>query len=106
MYGSRLTPQRVRAVLEAIEIAKRKRFQETEQLTAKLSVEHILPSDWKDHWPLPDGERATRFEIDLAGIHEIIGTQQNDCSHEPSHPTTEYAEQIWKFNTTNKTAQQ
>ena len=78
MYGSRLTPQRVRAVLEAIEIAKRKKFQETEQLTAYLSVEHVLPSDWNDHWPLPDGERATKSEVNLAGILARIGTQQND----------------------------
>ncbi len=79
MYGSRLTPQRIRAVLEAIEIAKRNKFRETEQLTANLSVEHVLPSDWKDHWPLPDGEQATKSEISLAEILARIDTQQNDA---------------------------
>ena len=59
MYGRRLTPLRVRAVLEAIERRKRQKFHETEQLSNDLSVEHILPSEWVEHWPLPDGEHAT-----------------------------------------------
>ena len=66
MYGLRLTPLRVRAVLEAIERAKRQKFHETDQLNTDLSVEHILPSGWEDHWPLPDGERPTRDETWLA----------------------------------------
>ena len=62
MYGRRLTPLRVRTVLEAIEREKRQKFHETDQLNSDLSVEHILPSEWKEHWPLPDGERPTDDE--------------------------------------------
>ena len=74
MYGIRLTPLRVRAVLEAIEHAKRREFHETDQLNADLSVEHILPSEWESHWPLPDGERPTRDETWQA----IFATEEDD----------------------------
>ena len=74
MYGLRLTPLRVRAVLEAIERAKRQKFQETDQLNPNLSVEHILPSDWEEHWPLPDGARPTREE----NWQAVFSTEEND----------------------------
>ena len=62
MYGRRLTPLRVRTVLEAIEREKRQKFHETDQLNTNLSVEHILPTQWEEHWPLTDGEKPTRDE--------------------------------------------
>ena len=74
MYGRRLTPLRVRAVLEAIERKKRQQFHETDQLNTGLTVEHILPSNWKDHWPLPDGEQPTRDET----LRAIFATEEND----------------------------
>ena len=74
MYGERLTPLRVRAVLEAIERAKRQKFHETDQLSTNLSVEHILPSGWEKHWPLPDGERATSEET----LQAWFATEGND----------------------------
>ena len=74
MYGLRLTPLRVRAVLEAIEREKRQKFHETDQLNADLSVEHILPSNWEDHWPLPDGGRPTGDETWQA----MFATEGND----------------------------
>ena len=74
MYGRRLTPSRVRAVLEAIERKKRQKFHETDQLNTQLSVEHILPSNWVDHWPLPDGGRPTSDETREA----YFTTEEND----------------------------
>lgn len=74
MYRRRLTPPRVRAVLEAIERAKRKKFHETDQLNTDLTVEHILPIDWEDHWLLPDGARPTREEFLLA----TFSTEENE----------------------------
>ena len=62
MYGRRLTPLRVKAVLEAVEIAKRQKYHETDQLSAELSIEHILPSRWEEHWLLSDGVRPTSEE--------------------------------------------
>ncbi len=62
MYGSRLTSQRVRAVLKSIERSKRQKFHETDQLGNYLSVEHILPQSWQEHWFLSDGVQATGDE--------------------------------------------
>ena len=74
IYGGRLTPLRVRAVLEAIERKKRQKFHETDQLSPDLSVEHILPSEWIDHWPLPNGEQPTNDDIWEA----CFATEEND----------------------------
>ncbi len=54
MY-SVLRSARTKAVLEEIELAKRQRFQETETLKSNLSVEHILPQNWREHWPMMSG---------------------------------------------------
>jgi len=74
MYGSRLTPPRVRAVLESIERAKRQKFHETSQLSAGLTVEHVLPVHWEDHWPLPDGSRPTLEDNRLVWL----ATEENE----------------------------
>lgn len=74
MYGRRLTPLRIRTVLEAIEREKRQRFHETDQLNADLTVEHILPSEWEEHWPLSDGERPTSDETSQA----MFASEEND----------------------------
>lgn len=74
MYGRRLTPLRCRAVLEAIERAKRQKFQETDQLNSDLSVEHILPSEWEKHWPLSDGTSPTSDE----SFQAIFATEENE----------------------------
>ena len=65
---------RVRAVLEAIERAKRLKFQETDQLSTDLTVEHLLPSQWEEHWPLSDGERPTRDET----VQALYANEEND----------------------------
>ncbi len=74
VYGRRLTPLRVRTVLEAIEREKRQKFHETDQLAEDLSVEHILPSEWEEHWPLPSGETPTSDEKWQA----MFTTEEND----------------------------
>lgn len=74
MYGSRLNPQRVRAVLEALEREKRQKFHETDALSNFLSVEHILPRDWEETWPLPDGEFPTSHE----NIQAIYTIEESD----------------------------
>jgi hypothetical protein len=62
VYGRRLTALRVRAVLEAIERKKRQKFHETQHLNTDLTIEHILPAEWEEHWPLPDGSLPTHDE--------------------------------------------
>lgn len=74
VYGKRLTPFRVRTVLEAIERSKRQKFHETNQLADDLSVEHILPTQWEEHWPLPSGEKPTKDET----WHAMFASEEND----------------------------
>lgn len=50
-----LQPVRAKAVLEEIERFKRTAWHETTQLSSSLTVEHILPDEWRTHWPLPSG---------------------------------------------------
>jgi hypothetical protein len=46
---------KTRALLAAIEQRKRGKFQETHDLPDDLSVEHIMPSAWREHWPMMKG---------------------------------------------------
>ncbi len=48
----------------------RGRLQETSVLPERLSVEHVMPRSWKEHWPLADGTEATRDDF-LRAIFEI-----------------------------------
>lgn len=87
MY-SLLRSARTKAVLEEIELAKRQRFQEIETLKNNLSVEHILPQNWKEHWPMMDGvvvedydhlmAQFTSYEDD-SPVGEIV--RRNRMSH-------------------------
>jgi hypothetical protein len=46
---------KTRALLIAIEQRKRGKFQETHDLPDELSVEHIMPSAWREHWSMMNG---------------------------------------------------
>jgi hypothetical protein len=40
-------------ILEAMEIALRTKFAESNQVPRGLTVEHVMPQAWQPHWPLP-----------------------------------------------------
>lgn len=61
-----LKPGRTRSLLEELEKAKRTRFHEITSLSADLTVEHVLPSEWQLNWPLPDGTVPTSLEVSQA----------------------------------------
>ena len=48
-----LSRSRVRLVLEALEQAMRTDLSENAQADSVLTIEHLLPQNWKEHWPLP-----------------------------------------------------
>jgi len=50
-----LVRQRVRMVLEAVEQQIRSEKSEKIELKEKLTIEHVLPQQWRTHWPLPEG---------------------------------------------------
>lgn len=54
---------RVRPILEAIEKARRTKFSDAGDVAPGLTVEHILPQAWTEHWHLPDGTKAQVMEL-------------------------------------------
>lgn len=66
-----LGPARVRTLLSEIELAKRGKKQEDKSLPDTLTVEHILPQNWKEHWPMNDGVQATNDDHYQAIFHVL-----------------------------------
>jgi hypothetical protein len=52
LYG-RIAQRKVRAVLEALEVASQSSKSPVLALTEKLTIEHVMPQTWQTHWPLP-----------------------------------------------------
>ena len=50
-----LTRGRLRIILEGIEEGLRTNKAESSKPTRNLTIEHILPRGWREHWPLPTG---------------------------------------------------
>lgn len=67
-----LQPKKVRAVLTEIELAKRNTMHETTGVSDGLTIEHVLPKKWFEHWPLPDGSSPTREQI-ITSIYTTPG---------------------------------
>ena len=56
-YGN-LQQGRLRYILGELERAVRNKFDEATGLPADLTIEHILPDAWMEHWPLSDGTKV------------------------------------------------
>jgi hypothetical protein len=60
---TQLGPARTRAVLEELEMVKRTRFQESDSLKSGLTVEHVMPDQWRTHWLLDGGVKPTSDQV-------------------------------------------
>lgn len=69
LYHGRNT-SKVRAILEALELANRTAKQEFTSLPDGLTVEHVMPQKWETNWPAPVGEKAA-LEQRSRLIHSI-----------------------------------
>lgn len=57
-YGS-LPTHRLRFIIEELELASRDKFTASEGFRPGLSIEHIMPQQWQEHWrELPSGRDA------------------------------------------------
>jgi hypothetical protein len=56
-YGN-IQQSRLRFILGDLEGASRDRFDEAAGLPNDLTIEHVLPDAWMEHWPMPDGAKA------------------------------------------------
>lgn len=63
-YKSARQP-RLRYLFEHIEQAKRSALSEEIEIKSTLTVEHIMPQKWREHWPVPGFEHLQEGEIDL-----------------------------------------
>ncbi len=66
-----LGPTKTRALLVDIELRKRGKHQESTQVNDDLTVEHILPSNWREHWPFSDGTAPTPDDFNMAWYNKI-----------------------------------
>jgi hypothetical protein len=56
-------------VLWELELGSRTNFQVDEVRPSSLTVEHVLPQKWEEHWTLSDGTRVPR---DRVGVPEAV----------------------------------
>lgn len=66
-----LGPARVRTLLSEIELAKRGAKQESMSLPDTLTVEHILPQSWREHWPITGDLQPTNDDYFKALVHVL-----------------------------------
>lgn len=64
-YKSARQP-RLRYIFEHIEKAKRTALSEDIEIKSALTVEHIMPQKWRDHWPVPGFDHLEDDEVDVA----------------------------------------
>jgi hypothetical protein len=86
-----LKPARVEMILRRIDDEMKTAATEPSTLVGTLTVEHVMPQSWKDHWPLPtnvDAETALdrREEVihDFGNLTLLTGTLNSGVSNGPS----------------------
>ena len=62
---------RIAMTLGAIELRMRSKKTESVNLPLGLTIEHVLPQDWHEHWPVQEGDLAA--EIDRASHVNRLG---------------------------------
>lgn len=68
-YGA-MRQNRLRLILQELELASRDKFDETAGIRDDLQIEHVMPDEWTEFWPLADKRFAPR---DLeTGIDEAM----------------------------------
>ena len=72
-FYSRLTRARVRMILEALEEAKRSEKSEDQSCPRDLTIEHLLPQAWEEHWPIPEGPDRAEAQIRRENLIHSIG---------------------------------
>jgi len=83
-----LTRPRVRFLLEAMEEAMRTGFAETGAAPKNLTIEHIMPQAWREHWPLAgdNAEEMRDMIVHRIGNLTLLNGKLNP--HQSNHPWT------------------
>lgn len=61
-YG-KISSQKMRYILKCIEESMRTKFDEVTVATSNLSIEHVLPQKWAEHWPLKTGKQVSHESV-------------------------------------------
>ena len=81
LYPERLDAPKMRAILTEIELELRNSLR-TEDLIvenfSKLDIDHIMPQSWYEHWPLPDGSKASWSDTYAVHNKQLAGYQLNE----------------------------
>ena len=72
LYTS-LPRTRLRLILEALEWSLRSDRGEKVQIFDVLTIEHILPQEWRDHWPLPDSTDSEKAALNRDRVKHSLG---------------------------------
>ncbi len=64
---------RLRMVLEALEEGMYTGLTEKVVLPADLTIEHVLPQEWAQHWPLPEGADPFEGRLDRDAAKHRLG---------------------------------
>jgi hypothetical protein len=65
--------RRTRMLLEAAELASRGPKAEHHRLSSKLTIEHILPQNWHEHWPLKPDDDHVAAQLERERLLHTIG---------------------------------
>ena len=68
-----LRRSRMRMLLTALESELRSEFTESGEISGKLTIEHLMPQDWKPHWPLAASTDPLGAEIRREQLIHTIG---------------------------------
>lgn len=87
-----LTRSRLRMVLEAVEDALRTPKSEEDQVVrGKLTIEHVMPQKWHEHWPFESPTRELEQERDRL-VHTIGNLTMVSKRLNPSLSNSEWCE--------------
>ena len=72
---------RTKAILVEVEKRMRGKMQETSILSDELTVEHVMPNLWREHWPLADGVEPTSNDFLRAQFDFSIKEDESAVGH-------------------------
>ena len=68
-----LRQQRLNLILESLERGLHNDFTEDIEIKKKLTIEHIMPQEWRKNWPLPEGLSTDDAEVVRERLLHSIG---------------------------------
>lgn len=68
-----LRRQRLNLVLESLERSLHSDFTEDIDIKKKLTIEHVMPQEWRKHWPLATDGSPDELEINRNRLVQTIG---------------------------------